>query len=839
VFCGKITTHQIVMAVVTIPSLFYCHIFDGNTNIVRVEVGPLRYTLQSEESLECKPTPFLTVPPNHYISITHPVVNKFSLPHRNRYDCTEYRFNVDPFPLYPGEKAGQIRPLHVIPAGCGLHLRAIADERDGDGIFRNAGEEWIVEGLKTYYPREAEMIVREVSPRVITEGKALHLTASSNFVDRFGIHRISGEQWMISTPGSYLLHMYEVVREVEGFILTPQKAIYVQAQTKFVDQNKITHNAGEVWLVSHLQCEYYLPSPEVTVVGVVKAIQLTEYEYCYIQNPYNPETKKQRLGALVLCRGPRTFFLYPNEKLHFRGDLYSLEGEDALLLSATEDFDDLSENSDTPIKRQAGSRWMVRGPCLYCPQIQVHVIERRRTIPLSETEGIYVKNLRTGEIRSEMGVQCYLLKPYEELWAKPMTFEMAEILRGGGAIGGQDVRKLQYFTDYAIQTSYFTDRTRIVSFAAPASTAVQVVDLKTRNSRVIFGPSLVLLQPFEEFTVFRYSAGKPKRPNALVSICLLLGPDIITDIFEVETEDHARVRLKLASNYHFEFDQNCPSDVNKLFSMSDFIGDASKMIASRVRATVARTQFEVFHKNSATIITDAVFGKSSSFKFDCNNLVISSIDVQEVNVIDEKARNLLYKSVQIAIDITTKKLETTASHDAKVLEQEAEGRIKIERIQHEAEAEKARAELVIAKLENSKIEKDGRLSVVAKSEAEMMKIEGETMVEKAKARAMALDIIHEREENVLKRKREIEYEFRKKELELELEREAQLSAIQSHSFCSTVAAIGSLNLQEMAKSQIEAKANMLANLGLEGILVSNGRTPVNLIKTAEGMIGYQ
>ena len=33
--------------------------------------------------------------------------------------------------------------------------------------------------------------------------------------------------------------------------------------------------------------------------------------------------------------------------------------------------------------------------------------------------------------------------------------------------------------------------------------------------------------------LFYTSAGKPKRPHALKTICLMLGPDFITDIIEV------------------------------------------------------------------------------------------------------------------------------------------------------------------------------------------------------------------------------------------------------------------------------------------------------------------
>ena len=53
---------------------------------------------------------------------------------------------------------------------------------------------------------------------------------------------------------------------------------------------------------------------------------------------------------------------------------------------------------------------------------------------------------------------------------------------------------------------------------------------------------MVVLQPDEQFTLLSLSAGKPKKPNQIRSLVLLLGPDFCTDTVEVETVDHARLR---------------------------------------------------------------------------------------------------------------------------------------------------------------------------------------------------------------------------------------------------------------------------------------------------------
>ncbi len=67
--------------------------------------------------------------------------------------------------------------------------------------------------------------------------------------------------------------------------------------------------------------------------------------------------------------------------------------------------------------------------------------------------------------------------------------------------------------------------------------------------RVVFGPELVMLGPDEQFTQLSLSGGKPKKPNVIKSLCVLLGPDFCTDILTIETADHARLSLQLSYNW--------------------------------------------------------------------------------------------------------------------------------------------------------------------------------------------------------------------------------------------------------------------------------------------------
>jgi major vault protein len=167
-----------------------------------------------------------------------------------------------------------------------------------------------------------------------------------------------------------------------------------------------------------------------------------------------------------------------------------------------------------------------------------------------------------------------------------------------------------------------------------------------------------MLGPDEHFTLLSLSGTVPKKPNQIQSLCLLLGPDFFTDVIVIETADHARLSLQLSYNWHFEVsDFNDEKEASKLFSVPDFVGDAAKAIASRIRGAVAGTQFDDFHKNSAQIIRASVFGLDTNqrvrdqFVFPQNNLVITSIDIQSVEPVDQRTRDALQKSVQLAIEV--------------------------------------------------------------------------------------------------------------------------------------------------------------------------------------------
>lgn len=46
-----------------------------------------------------------------------------------------------------------------------------------------------------------------------------------------------------------------------------------------------------------------------------------------------------------------------------------------------------------------------------------------------------------------------------------------------------------------------------VSYKAPHNSAIQLFDFKNKQSRIVFGPELIMLEPYEDFTLITLSGG--------------------------------------------------------------------------------------------------------------------------------------------------------------------------------------------------------------------------------------------------------------------------------------------------------------------------------------------
>ncbi|CAF1087677.1 unnamed protein product [Rotaria sp. Silwood1] len=846
-----------------IPPYYYIHVLDQNTNVTRLEIGPKTFIKQDNETVIVGPEKMITVPPRHYCVIESPVVRneagevqfdrngQAKLIHADL-DIRLAQPDQAPFPLYPGEILRQpVTPLKVVPANSALRLTAVLDfEDETTNEQRRAGDEWLFEGPGTYIPRKEVSVEEQIRATVIGPNQAIRLCAKKEIADRTGQHRVTGEEWLVKKTGAYLPLAYETVVSVENaYVLTDKKALHLRALKTFTDDFGKERMNGEEWLITLADTETHILSVYEQLVAVVDVITLNSRQYCVILDPV--AHGKPQLGKKKLIVGEKSFFLQPGEKLE-NGiqDVFILGEDEGVILKCIEAFKDEQVN----VNRNPGDRWMIRGPTDYIPPTQVEVVTRRKAMPLDENEGIYVRDIKTGCVRAVIG-ETYMLTQDEELWQKELPKKVEELLSRDALSERNALTRNQPSDKSQSQSQQQTtttsnanvakrDKSKLVTYRVPHNACVQVYDYKAKKARIVFGPELVMLGPDEHFTLLSLSGSVPKKPNQIQTLCLLLGPDFFTDVIVIETADHARLSLQLSYNWHFQIpDTNDEKEAAKLFSVPDFVGDAAKAIASRIRGAVAGTQFDDFHKNSAQIIRASVFGLDANqhirdkFIFPQNNLVITSIDIQSVEPVDQRTRDALQKSVQLAIEITTNSQEAAAKHEASRREQEAKGLLERQRIKDEANAEEVRKQLLELQALSAAVESTGQAKAEAQSHAESSRIEGEAAVEQAALKAQATQIEAEAELSRLKLAREAEIKFLREQNELEISKKGEMSRIETEKFKLQVESIGASTIQSIATSGPDTQVKLLQALGLQSMLVTDGNTPINLMGFGQGLLG--
>jgi major vault protein len=836
---------------IRIAPFYYVHVLDGNTNLTRVIEGPLTYVLKDHEKLTSGKSPLqmIQIPPRTYCIIKNPVIKEsgkilfddFGMA-KVRYGDREVRTSDThpfPFPLYPFEGIEQdIAKIPVIQPNHAFMLKAIRDFTDEKGLKHVAGDEWLHYGPGTYVPKVESEIIKEIGPLTVRPNCALKLKALKATTDKYGNDRMAGEEWLIRETGDYLPQVNEkFVQEVKAIVLTEQKAIHLRAIKNFVDFHKNPRKAGEEWLLTIKDTDTHIPDVYEILVGTVKAVVLNNRQYCYIIDPVDSKGKNQ-FGKKELKKGELTFFLKPLESLE-RGiqDVIVLADDEALLLKAVEHFVDSNNHEHIP-----GEKWMIYGPCDYIPPIQVEILERRKTIPLDENEGIYVRDTRTGEVKAETG-KSYMLKPQETLWELQLPPDVEELVKRQVTgetfqIAKKEGADIKY---QSLGKGYVRDKTRVVTFRVPHNSAVQVYDYKKKVNRVVFGPDRIMLQPDEEFTVIQLSGGLPKREGAIKNLALILGPDFMSDLVVVETSDHANLALTLSYSWRFKVDKNNPEEVNRIFQVRDFVGDACKTIASRVRGAVSAYSFEDFHQRSSNIIKAAVFGKKGDeFKtelfFPANGLAITNVDIQTVEPTDEKTKASLKKSVNQAIEITTEANKARAQHETRKNEQYSNGTLELQKVRDLIESEKEQIKVVQIRVKNIEVQAIGKATGEALAEAKSKKIYYESLLQQVELEEEAKKIEFETELGLLKEKNYAEIYYQKEIDELEIKKAEELAKIETEKFKQTIDAIGKDTIVAMARAGPEIQARLLKGLGLKGFMMMNSKNPINLFNTANGLI---
>ena len=135
------------------------------------------------------------------------------------------------------------------------------------------------------------------------------------------------------------------------------------------------------------------------------------------------------------------------------------------------------------------------------------------------------------------------------------------------------------------------------------------------------------------------------------------------------------------------------------------------------------------------------------------------------------------------------------------------------------------------------MESTGQAKAEAVARAESAKIEAEAAVQAAKLKAEALKIETESELERLKAAREADIKFALEQNQLEVEKAEKMARIDTDKFEQMVSALGRDTMLAMASGPQDHQVKMLQSLGLSSTLITDGRTPINLLSTASGLLG--
>ena len=820
--------------VINIAPYEYVHLKDNNSSLVKAVTGPKTFVLQDHEELVGElPQKMIVIPPMHYVCIRNPVIlvekDGKIVPEQDKFGQVkvahaenQYRFYEQyktAFFLHYGEElVGKIERLTFVQNNEALKLRALRKFKHPDHVKDlQAGDEWLFYGPKVYHPSIEVEVVTTIKAIIIGPCQALKVKAKQNYIDRAGVTHKAGEEWLVRNQGAYIPDVYEEVVKLQlPILINDQQAIYLRAIKFYKDIYGKDHRAGDEWLITPDKTTWHVLDIFEEQVMIQNMIILTKDQYAVILNPIDENGKNQK-GAKKLVTGVKSFFLQPGEELE-RGieTIKVLNENQALLLQAKEKFKDSTGEEHLP-----GDKWMIKGPQRYCPDIEIEIVEERSVIPLNEKEGIYVRNIKDGSVRSIIG-RSYLLESNEELWQKDLSSVEENII-----LESEPVSKVR-------------DKTRVVSYKCPYNTAMQVYNYKTEQSRIIFGPDLVMLEPDEQFCLMFLSGKTPKVPGVIKTLVLSMGPTYTTDKIEVETSDHALLIVEVAYNWFFDVNRDVVDECKKIFTVRDCIGEMCSIMASRVRGSVAELTLNEFHKNSARIIRKSVMGEVSGkirdkYVFQNNMLAISNVDIKNISTKDQKTKEKLQVTVNLAIEITTKSQEEEAKRQADLIEQEAKSLLQRKIIDDNSTAEELKRNLYILKAKTNSIEEQGLAEAVATAKVNTERMEYQTKIKLAKDMKDLKTNKNKFTNEIQSIEHSIEIEFDKNKTEIEINKKTLLSDIETVKFQKMIDAIGRDTLKEISMAGPRAQVQLLSALGLSGFVMTDGNNPINLFGFADSI----
>jgi hypothetical protein len=460
------------------------------------------------------------------------------------------------------------------------------------------------------------------------------------------IELVTGKKVVVAGPAAFALWPGQKAQVIDGHTLREDQYLVVRVYDAVEGEQGEKSPIGTERIVKGTDVNFYIPKTGLEVVPekgryVRDAVTLLDGEYCILLAP-NGQRKYFR-GPAVVFPEPMEQFVQRDGNQVFKG--HNLKKNLGLHVRVIKDVtvpgSSTSEAAgvDNPVPPgtyAAGQEIFLKDREGFCfPTEHFEVVASVQAIPIAEKEGIYVRDIESGKITTEVGPKYYLPDPTRvEVIERPLDGESAKLY----GVPNQDPGKA-------------------VSIYIPPSVAVLVI---ARNKReVVKGPLTRTLEYDEDLEVLRLSMGKPKTDEKLLATCFLqIDGNKVSDIVRVKTSDHVDIELLLSYRVSF-----MEPESSKWFNVKNYVGLLCDHLASIVRSVVRGTSIEAFHTNSIEIIRGAILGskqgeeKRAGRKFAENGMVVYDVEVLDVKILDSSVAKLLSEAQRAAIVAEVKKKE--------------------------------------------------------------------------------------------------------------------------------------------------------------------------------------
>jgi len=391
---------------------------------------------------------------------------------------------------------------------------------------------------------------------------------------------------------------------------------------------------------------------------VRRAVVLSEKEFCVL---IDEDGKRQ------VKKGPARVFPGPYDRFQTDGsrnrvyDAYELLPQRALWLRVitTITSSELAKKLPEGVKLEkevynGGDELLVHGvSAFFFPFNEVEVLNAEGTavvgndhttvlieeIGIDQKSGIYVRDLRTGEVRLVKGKTSYLVDPRKEV----QIFRDVSAEDWNYMIGEQEPHKQ---TRQSVRTPWALSITVPHNMACLATSA--------EGQRVIEGPRVELLGYEEKLAVLRLSKGKPKSTADRLRTCFLrVRGNRVSDEVTITTYDSVRIRVRLSYTITFL------AELQSLwFNHMNYTQLLANQLRSLLRGNLRKLDYLTLEPRLEDAIRDVILGvkpdadngaetERPGRTFDTDNgMHVMAVDVIESECLDREIAEKM-KVVQI------------------------------------------------------------------------------------------------------------------------------------------------------------------------------------------------